>query len=56
MGNIQQIPPKLNQQHQIEIDLFIETTCSVYPPKLNIASEKSWLEDEFPIRKITFLG
>ena len=27
-----------------------------YPPKFNIASEKWWLEDYFPIGKIAFQG
>ena len=31
---------------------YIQTT----PPKFNIAPEKRWLEDYFPIGKLTFQG
>ena len=29
---------------------------STIPPKFNIAPEKGWLEDYFPIGKVTFQG
>ena len=34
-------------------------TCIFFldtPPKFNIAPEKSWLEDYFPMGKVTFQG
>ena len=32
------------------------TTLGFTPPKFNIATEKWWLEDDFPIEKVTFQG
>ncbi len=34
----------------------IQKYSSITPPKINIAPEKRWLEDYFPIDKVTFQG
>ena len=37
------------------MEIFVEGVQTT-PPKFNIAFEKWWLEDHFPIGKVTFQG
>ena len=42
--------------HRAPEKIQIDGECLCTPPKFNIAPEKWWLEDYFPIGKATFQG